>query len=180
MAGFPIQLEGEVKGTPAVCDCDGDGKTEIVEAGWDKNVYVWDYDYTFSPGGAAPPWPQFYHDSQRTGSAGTPILLGVEDRSGTPPGALELARPAPNPARAASRLTYGVPADHAGQAFELAVFDLSGRRLRTLARGVARAGRFSAAWDLSDERGAQVADGVYFLRLSLGGHALSRKLAVLR
>jgi len=54
LPGFPIQLPAEVKGTPALCDCDGDGKTEIVVAGWDKNVYVWDYDFPFSPGHVPP------------------------------------------------------------------------------------------------------------------------------
>lgn len=66
MAGFPIQLAGEVRGVPAVGDIDRDGMTEIVISGWDKNVYVWDYDFAFQPNGVAP-WPQFHHDARRTG-----------------------------------------------------------------------------------------------------------------
>jgi hypothetical protein len=42
LAGFPISLGGEVKGTPALCDCDGDGMSEIVTVGWDGQLYFWD------------------------------------------------------------------------------------------------------------------------------------------
>ena len=179
LPGFPIQLAAEVKGTPAVCDCDGDGKTEIAVAGWDKNVYMWDYDFPFSPG-QNPPWPQFHHDAARTGYAGTPMFVGTEEGPGALPQALELAQPAPNPARGGARLWYGVPADRAGSQLELAIFDLSGRRVRTLLSGRAEAGRNSVAWDLRDASGAPAGPGVYFARLSLGSEARSRKLVVVR
>src|SRR5678816_754292 len=68
LPGFPIVMDGEVRGTPAVCDCDGDGMSEIVFAGWDKLLHVWDYDFPFSPG-RVPDWPQFHHDARRTGFA---------------------------------------------------------------------------------------------------------------
>lgn len=179
MAGFPIQLEAEVKGTPAVCDCDGDGMTEIAVAGWDRKIYEWDYDFPFSPAGWAP-WPQFHHDSQRTGYSGTRMLVGVEDPATASPPAVELSAPAPNPARAGARIAFGIPSDGTGQPYELAVYDISGRRVQLLQRGVGRAGRFTAAWDLRNDHGAPVENGIYFVRLSLGGTAQSRKLAVLR
>ena len=69
LPGFPILLGAEVKGTPALCDCDADGKTEIVFSGMDLKVHVWDYDFPFSPS-LPVPWPQFHHDAARTGYAG--------------------------------------------------------------------------------------------------------------
>ncbi len=176
LAGFPIQLEAEVKGPAALCDCDGDGMTEIVVAGWDRNIYMWDYDHPFSPGGP-PPWPQFHHDAERTGNYATPILLDAGGAGGAPL-ALEFGSPWPNPAHASMRLQWGVPRDQAGAPYEVAVFDLTGRRVQTVERGTASAGRFSTAWNLRDAGGAPVGNGVYFLRIQVGAQSASRKLVV--
>jgi hypothetical protein len=180
LPGFPLLLEAEVKGTPAVCDCDGDGMTEIVVAGWDKNLYVWDYEFPFSPG-QAPPWPQFHHDAMRTGLMTNPAFVSVEDP--TPPGSparLEFAWRGPNPARSLSRVWYSIPAELAGLPLDISVYDLSGRRVRQLASGSARAGRFSAEWDLRDPNGSRTGAGVYFLRLSVGSESRAQKLVVLQ
>jgi hypothetical protein len=179
LPGFPIQLQAEVKGTPALCDCDGDGKTEILVAGWDHNLYMWDYDFPFSPSGP-PPWPQFHHDAQRTGYYGTPILLDAGPAVDAGPRELELAPPSPNPARMSPRLTFGIPARDAGSRYELSIYDLSGRRVRTLEQGVAHGGRFSSVWNLADGAGRPVRNGVYFARLAVGERMESRKLVVLQ
>ena len=181
LAGFPIQLDGEIRGTPAVGDIDKDGKTEIVVAGWDKNLYVWDYDFPFQPSGQAP-WPQFHHDARRTGNYNAPLYVGVDDPAPDPAPArsLEFAPPAPNPASGATRMWFGIPAAMGGQRYELAIYDLSGRRVRVVDAGVAKPGRFSLNWDLRDENHATVAGGVYFARFEIGGTRSTRKLVVLQ
>jgi hypothetical protein len=179
LPGFPIRLGGEVRGTPALCDCDGDGMTEIVLADWDKNVYVWDYDFPFSPG-AMPPWPQFHHDAARTGYAGTVMYVDVPSETGPVARQLELEAPAPNPARSTTRLWYSVPLAQVGGRLDLAIYDLSGRRVRSLAEGLATAGRHSAEWDLRDAAGAPARAGIYFVRLALGSESRARKVVLVR
>ncbi|HXJ64108.1 MAG TPA: C25 family cysteine peptidase, partial [Actinomycetota bacterium] len=185
LPGFPIQLGGEVRGTPALADIDKDGKTEIVLAGWDKNIYVWDYDFPFSPG-KTPPWPQFHHDARRTGFASAPLFVGVGDGPATGPGAvrtLEFAPPSPNPMRtgsSAATLDLAVPSTMAGGQYDLSIFDLSGRRVKRVDSGLAPVGRFSLKWDLRDEKGRPVDGGVYFVRFTLGGKSVSHKLVVLQ
>jgi hypothetical protein len=181
LPGFPITLNGEVRGAAALCDCDGDGLSEIVLSGWDRNLYMWDYDFPFSPG-ATPPWPQFHHDAARTGLASNPVFVGVGDPV-PPRGApvtLELSAPSPNPARGSVQAIYTVPASSAGAPFEVTVFDVTGRRVRNLERGVARAGRFTATWNLRTADGTPVGEGLYFLRVTLGSLVQSRKVAVVR
>ena len=113
VTGFPIILTGEVRGTPAVCDCDGDGMTEIVLAGWDKLMHVWDYDFSFSPG-KTPQWPQFMHDARRTGLASNQPFVGVDEKPAVAaPLRVEFALPAPNPARSVSRFEFAIPSDRA-------------------------------------------------------------------
>jgi len=185
LPGFPIQLGGEVRGTPALADIDNDGKTEIVLAGWDKNIYVWDYDFPFSPG-KTPPWPQFHHDARRTGFASAPLFVGVGDGPGGGPGAvrtLEFAPPSPNPMRTGQGtavLQLAVPGSMSGGEYDLSVFDLSGRRVKRVDSGLAPVGRFSLKWDLRDDRGRPVDGGVYFVRFSLGGKNVTHKLVVLQ
>jgi peptidase C25-like protein/VCBS repeat protein len=178
LPGFPIVVGGEIRGTPALCDCDGDGLSEIVMSGWDQKLYVWDYDFAYSPAGPAP-WPQFHHDASRRGDARSGGVTDVTSEVPAAPAAVELAAPMPNPARGAARLRYAVPSDRAGQALEVAVFDLRGRRIRTLARGAASPGWFSAHWNLRDDQGAPVGHGVYFLRFVVGDSSRSRKLVVM-
>ncbi len=179
LAGFPIPLNGEVRGTPAVGDIDGDGKTEIVLAGWDKNLYVWDYDFAFSPNGP-PPWPQFHHDAMRTGFASNPVFVSVDPVAGELPRSIEFAVPQPNPARGGTRVRWAIPADRVGSMLDVSVFDLSGRHMHTLWHGVAKSGRFSEQWNLRDTRGGSASAGVYFVRLSLGREVRTQKLVVLR
>jgi hypothetical protein len=180
LPGFPIPVGAEVRGTPALCDCDFDGKSEIVLADWDGNLYMWDYDLPFSPG-TLPPWPQFHHDAQHTGFFNTPPTLDAPGGSAADlPTHVEFAAPQPNPARGGTRIAWGVPAGREGANFEIAVFDLSGRRVRTLASGVARPGRFSASWDLRGAHGEGAAAGVYFLRLQLGAESHTSRVVVLR
>ncbi len=178
LPGFPIVLAAEASGTPALCDCDGDGMSEIVTVDYGGTVHVWDYDFPFSPAGPAP-WPQFHHDARRTGSSEPDPLVGVEPPTATLPRTLELAAPNPNPARSGLQILFGVPIEQNGAAFDLAIYDLAGRRTRTLAQGRARAGRGEARWDMRDARGGRAPSGVYLVRLSTGGRALTRKVVVL-
>ena len=179
LPGFPIALAAEASGTPALCDCDGDGMSEIVAVDHGGTVHVWDYDSPFSPGGPAP-WPQFRHDAQRTGSSEPlPEPVGVTPAAAGPPRTLELGRPHPNPAGAGVHLAYGIPGDQRGAAIELAIYDLLGRRVRTLVNTPARPGHGTARWDMRDQRGGRVAAGVYMVRLSAGARALTRKVVVL-
>lgn len=181
LPGFPIQMSGEVRGTPAVADIDNDGKTEIVLANWDKNIYVWDYDFPFQPSGVAP-WPQFHHDARRTGFADAVLYLGADDPAAGAAAVreLEFAPPAPNPAFGRTRMWFGVPPSLAGGTYDLSIYDLGGRRVRRVDSGQAPGGRFSLEWDLRDDSSRPVRGGVYFARFSLGGRALTRKLVVVQ
>ena len=91
-----------------------------------------------------------------------------------PEGALSrsLSGAYPNPARAAAGFELTLPeAEHV----ELAVYDLSGRRVATLASGELSAGRHLINWDCSG-----TAEGVYLARLQAGGEVLTSRLVIAR
>jgi hypothetical protein len=81
---------------------------------------------------------------------------------------LASAVPRPNPTR--DRVTIGVELGALAQIQPLyvAVYDLAGRRVRTLTGCVIDRNRLAATWDLRDEGGHRVDQGVYFVSIRLG------------
>lgn len=93
------------------------------------------------------------------------------------PAALALAVPTPNPARSHASLRYALPRE---ARVRLALYDASGRRVRTLVDATRAAGEHAAAWDLRDDTGHAVGAGLYFARLEAEGRRLVEKVLTLR
>jgi hypothetical protein len=90
---------------------------------------------------------------------------------------LMLGRPVPNPAVGTSAISFALPAS---AAVDLAVFDLAGRRVRTLAGGEHAAGDHRLTWDGRGRDGRPVPAGAYVLRLQAGGETRMTRLLYLR
>jgi flagellar hook assembly protein FlgD len=64
---------------------------------------------------------------------------------------------------------------------ELALFDLGGRRVRTLVpAGTLAAGAHQRVWDGADDAGRALPAGLYFARLRSGETALERRIVLAR
>ncbi len=88
-----------------------------------------------------------------------------------------LALRSPNPSRGRGfNVEFGL--SRPGEV-ELCVYDLSGRRIRTLSSGRLEAGRHERSWDGRGEAGARSGAGVYFLRLRSEPFSAVRKLVLL-
>ncbi|NNE44433.1 MAG: T9SS type A sorting domain-containing protein, partial [Gemmatimonadetes bacterium] len=84
---------------------------------------------------------------------------------------------APNPSLRDVDLRFSLA--RAGEV-SLEVFDLRGRRVATVHRGLLPAGEHRATWDGRDARGLRVGAGVYFLRMDAEDRSSTRKLLRLR
>jgi len=62
----------------------------------------------------------------------------------------------------------------------LELFDIAGRRVRTLAGGAMAPGPHSALWDGRDQHGQRVGAGVYFLRLTTPSRTFTARVAALK
>ncbi|MBM4119035.1 hypothetical protein FJ251_15135, partial [bacterium] len=62
----------------------------------------------------------------------------------------------------------------------LEVYDLAGRRVRTLVDGPLPAAQHEAIWDGADAAGRRLASGVYFVRLVAGDYRASEKLVLVK
>ncbi|MCZ6766112.1 MAG: T9SS type A sorting domain-containing protein [bacterium] len=66
------------------------------------------------------------------------------------------------------------------QAVQIIVYDVTGRRVRTLLTETRPAGLHDATWDARSDAGTKVASGVYFYRLRAGKFSETRKMLLLK
>ncbi len=103
-------------------------------------------------------------------------LAGIEQT--TPVRAFALRQCKPNPTAGATEIAFDLqaPAD-----VSLDVHDVAGRLVANLLRSDGRpSGPSSVVWDATDQRGHDVSSGVYFIRLSVDGQAVTSKVVVAR
>jgi len=84
----------------------------------------------------------------------------------------------PNPFNPTTKIVYDVPAG--GGNVRIDVFDVSGRRVRTLLNRYQPPGSRSVTWDGRNENGYGVASGVYFYRLTAPGFTKTLKMTLLQ
>lgn len=91
--------------------------------------------------------------------------------------AASFSSPWPNPARQSVQWTYSLP--RAAQV-QVDVFDVTGRRVYTVASGERGAGTGDLSWDLRDDGGHPVDAGLYFVKARVGSVESTKRLIVLR
>jgi len=83
----------------------------------------------------------------------------------------------PNPFARRTRFQWQIPVE---VDVHLCVYDITGREVRKLWTGKAKPGKYSLAWDGSDDHGRRVPAGIYICRMNAGTFAGSRKLVLTR
>jgi hypothetical protein len=132
----------------------------------------------------------------RVRAAGNPALaIRTADARGADNGRLALDgdRPAGTPESAVARTSLGIafpnPFSDAmtihwsvarAEQVTLSVFDVSGRRVRTLVHGVAEPGSYLARWDGRGDSGARMAPGFYVIRLEAGALVQTKHVRLVR
>ncbi len=167
-----------------------DGECVVVVANFSRSVQT--VDVPFPEDGT---WYEFTTDDSVSVSGG--ILAGLEipgpqtriytrrrlwtavavPATQTQPAQFALSSPFPNPFNQSTQLVLEVP--RAVRA-ELAVFDVLGRKLRTLRLGLFSPGGHKLVWDGRFEDGRPAPSGIYVIRFASESVTLSRKLLLLR
>jgi hypothetical protein len=89
------------------------------------------------------------------------------------PAVLSFAPIRPNPAPGAAHLRFGLPR---ASEVRLEVFDVQGRKMRTLAEGRHPAGWHEVSWNGRLEGGGRIGAGLYFVRLKAEGREFKQRL----
>jgi hypothetical protein len=83
----------------------------------------------------------------------------------------------PNPFNPSTVIPFAIAAR---AEVRVAIFDVSGRRVRTLLDAVREGGRYTLIWDGKNDRGKPLASGVYLCRLSAGAYSATERLVLVR
>jgi hypothetical protein len=101
----------------------------------------------------------------------------LEEESETTPKDFQLDQNFPNPFNSETQIRYFLPKRCN---VRLTVYNLAGRRIRTLVKGRKEAGLAEVRWDAKDDYGMLVASGVYFYELRAEGFTETKKALLLK
>jgi hypothetical protein len=134
----------------------------------------------FDISGAPYGW-YFVTASDSAGNESNPALVENLSTStpenGRPPSRFRLGATTPNPFEASTRISFDLPRP---AHVRLAIYDVTGRLVRTIVRETLPAGRHHARWAGQVERGQLASNGVYFVRLEAGTYSATRKIVRLK
>jgi len=105
-----------------------------------------------------------------------PVDVADEDDYILPAG-FSLKQNYPNPFNPNTIIEYSLP--HRTQ-IEVAVYNLLGRRVRTIVDKTQEAGDYKVVWSGRDDFGKRVASGLYFYQVKAGEYVESRKMLLLK
>jgi ligand-binding sensor domain-containing protein len=103
-------------------------------------------------------------------------VTGVSTANALPKGFAILGN-SPNPFNPSTTISFSLPA---AVKANLIVYDITGRKVRTLISGQLSAGNHASVWDGTDEMGRSVSSGVYIARLESGKSSHSAKMMLVR
>jgi hypothetical protein len=83
----------------------------------------------------------------------------------------------PNPTRESTRILFSLDGD---RAVSLQIFDVAGRRVRSLVEEMLPPGYHAVPFDMRDDTGAQLPSGVYFCRLGSNGRTATGRVVLMR
>ncbi|NIR73216.1 T9SS type A sorting domain-containing protein, partial [candidate division KSB1 bacterium] len=101
----------------------------------------------------------------------------ADERDGEAPRDFVLQQNYPNPFNPDTEIRFRLPVS---SRVTLAIYNLGGQLVRTLASGTLPTGQHRVTWDGRDELGRQVASGIYLYRLQAAENVQVRKMTLLR
>lgn len=115
------------------------------------------------------------NESNASNEAAVAAVTGVGDTPAI--NGLSVLQNRPNPFTAGTELQIGLP--HASRV-DIAVYDIAGKRVRSMTLKDVPAGWKRVSFDGRDNRGNPLASGVYFYRVSAAGKTITNKMVIAR
>ena len=105
------------------------------------------------------------------------VSTGVEELEETLPGSYNLSQNYPNPFNPSTKVEYNIPVY---SFVNITIYDILGRKIKTLVNEFQNAGRYIVNWDGCDDYGKRVASGIYFCKMNSENYSSIRKMNLLK
>jgi hypothetical protein len=105
------------------------------------------------------------------------VRTDIEDPGQAIPNVFSLAQNFPNPFNPTTEISFGLQAD--GNV-SVEIYDIMGRKVKTLVNDYRPAGLYSVIWDSNNDHGDKVASGVYLYKLTSGDKVTTKKMVMLK
>jgi len=177
LRNFPIQasVNGQITGSAALADLDGDGDCDYIGVikATGNNLDVFDYkvhlpEQIFT-------WPTYGKNPLRNCYYGY-FETGIED-SPSNPVTYSLNQNYPNPFNMSTTISFSLSKT---QHIDLNIYDLLGRKIRTLVSGPLVAGGHAVTWNGLDDNGSTAASGIYFYKLAGNDGNFSKRMTLIK
>jgi flagellar hook assembly protein FlgD len=89
----------------------------------------------------------------------------------------QLDQNVPNPFNPTTTIRYAIAGENA---VNLTIYDVAGRKVRTLVNERQRADVYKIVWDGVNDAGVRAASGVYFYKLVAGKFTQTKKMVLLK
>ena len=184
--GFPLIVNSEIaqdffcgfRFSPGIGDLDNDGNVDFYLPTSDSSlifvnlpgnqlyenesaVPFWRYNQSMNNIGIAPPY--------------TPV--DVDERKSIIPEEFSLGQNFPNPFNLSTKIGFSIPAR--GDV-KISIYNILGRKIRTLIDKTYSAGSHTVVWDGTDGYGSLVASGIYFYNIKSGEFNQTRKMTLVK
>jgi hypothetical protein len=103
--------------------------------------------------------------------------VGIDDGPSDLPLTFELIGNYPNPFNATTSIQFTL---NAAQEATLSIYDVLGRKIKTLHSGILSAGSHSLTWNGTDQDNNPVASGIYFYNLDTSSGSYSKQMVLLK
>ncbi|MFZ5979760.1 MAG: M6 family metalloprotease domain-containing protein [Candidatus Zixiibacteriota bacterium] len=105
------------------------------------------------------------------------LSTGIDNPVTILPQTINLNQNYPNPFNPETRIEYSVTNSGYGR---LEIFNVLGRRVKTLYEGYIAHGNNSLSWDGTNDQNESISSGAYFYRLTVGGESSTKKMILVR
>jgi flagellar hook assembly protein FlgD len=116
-------------------------------------------------------------DDMKIGDAETSEADSAAERKSSGPVSLELSQNYPNPFNSETEIKYGLPER---SSVYISVYNILGKKVRTIKDGIEDSGYYSVNWDGRDDNGDLLASGMYFYVFASDDNYLTRKMMFLK